>query len=70
MFRLDNNSDLTKITIPVQPISYDDAYQLLLHMKGASNNSFMGSLGINVSYKTGPGYAPPRENWYIGFWCS
>ena len=62
MARLSESANLLNITIPVQPISYDDAHELMQYMKGAQNNRFMGSLGSDM-YRIGPGYGKPRENW-------
>ena len=63
MTRLDENAVLLNVTIPVQPISYDEAHELMLHMKGTLNNNFLGGFGKNITYKIGPGYEKPRENW-------
>ena len=41
MTRLDENAVLLNVTIPVQPISYDEAHELMLHMKGTLNNNFL-----------------------------
>ena len=51
MTRLDENAVLLNVTIPVQPISYDEAHELMLHMKGTLNNNFLGGFGKNITYK-------------------
>ena len=65
MTRLNENPAQLNITIPVQPISYDEAYTLMLHMKGTVKNRFQGSLSKNITYNIGPGYDKPRENWWV-----
>lgn len=46
--------------IPVQPIRYSDAKYLLSEMDGAIvSNSWFG--GLNITYKTGPGYTDKRK---------
>ncbi len=64
MFRVpEDSASLLAVGIPVQPISYDDAATLLLHMRGRTRNEFVGSLHRNVTYKAGPGWDAPRQNW-------
>ncbi|CAH1773061.1 unnamed protein product, partial [Owenia fusiformis] len=51
-------------TIPVQPISYKDAYALLSKMSGpAGREDFQG--GFNFSYNIGPGYTQQYTNWTV-----
>ena len=34
-------------------------------MKGPTDPQFLGNMHENITYYMGPGFGPPRENWYV-----
>ncbi|XP_030854959.1 glutamate carboxypeptidase 2 [Strongylocentrotus purpuratus] len=59
MYRL-NASDPSLPTIPVHPISYGDAQQLLSELGGDEvQNAWKG--GLNITYRYGPGFTDPNR---------
>ncbi|XP_064642065.1 N-acetylated-alpha-linked acidic dipeptidase 2-like isoform X2 [Lineus longissimus] len=56
-------SDAALPKIPVQPIGYSDAYNLMRLMKGPTDNYFKGAM--NVSYGMGPGFKEPNQDWKV-----